>query len=166
MWQDYSGGLKTPTGKQLTSFDALLGHLSALDTAMKLLESKTLGITHQPIVNMAMKDIAKQLTDDKDWKQFEFAMEPVKQEMSNFLAAGYAVKAEDAAKINAVLNDTLPLNQVRGVMSQMAHTADVRLAALGKAYVNTMGTTYPNLVSTDGKNTLRNLGVQSQADAY
>jgi hypothetical protein len=166
MWQDYSGGLKTPTGKQLTSFDALLGHLSALDTSMKPLESKTLGLTHQPIVNMAMKDIAEQLTDDKDWKQFEFAMEPVKQEMANFLAAGYAVKAEDAARINSVLNDTLPLNQLKGVMTQMAHTADVRLAALGKAYVNTMGTTYPNLVSTDGKNTLKNLGVTSQADAY
>ena len=68
--------------------------------------------------------------------------------------------------MNAILSDTLPLNQIKGVMTQMAHTADVRLASLGKAYVNTMHTTYPDLISLDSQNTLRNLGVQSQALPY
>jgi hypothetical protein len=163
MWEDYAGGQKTPTGKQLVSFDNYLGHSAALLDAAGRLESKTLGLTHQPIMNKTLKEIGNQLTDDKDWSAYTAALEPVKHEIENFLAAGYATKSEDAANMNALLSDKLPLNQVKSVIRQLADTADVRLKGLGQAYVNTMGTTYPHLMSIDAQNSLKRMGIESKA---
>jgi hypothetical protein len=166
MWKDYAGGQKTPTGKQLVSFDNYLGHSAALLDAQDRLKEKTLGLTHTPILNMTLKEIGNQLTDDKDWAAYSAALEPVKNEIENFLAAGYATKSEDVANMNALLSDKLPINQVSSVIRQLADTADVRLAGLGKAYVNTMGTTYPHLMSTDSQNALKRMGIQSKALPY
>jgi len=166
MWKDYAGGQKTPTGKQLVSFDNYLGHSAALLDAQDRLKDKTLGLTHTPILNMTLKEIGNQLTDDKDWAAYSAALEPVKHEIENFLAAGYATKSEDVSNMNALLSDKLPINQVSSVIRQLADTADVRLAGLGKAYVNTMGTTYPHLMSTDSQNALKRMGIQSKALPY
>jgi hypothetical protein len=166
MWKDYAGGQKTPTGKQLVSFDNYLGHSAALLDAQDRLKEKTLGLTHTPVLNMTLKEIGNQLTDDKDWAAYSAALEPVKHEIENFLAAGYATKSEDVANMNALLSDKLPINQVSAVIRQLADTADVRLAGLGKAYVNTMGTTYPHLMSTDSQNALKRMGIQSKALPY
>jgi hypothetical protein len=166
MWKDYAGGQKTPTGKQLVSFDNYLGHSAALLDAQDRLKDKTLGLTHKPILNMTLKEIGNQLTDDKDWAAYSAALEPVKHEIENFLAAGYATKSEDVSNMNALLSDRLPINQVSSVIRQLADTADVRLAGLGKAYVNTMGTTYPHLMSTDSQNALKRMGIQSKALPY
>jgi len=166
MWKDYAGGQKTPTGKQLVSFDNYLGHSAALLDAQDRLKEKTLGLTHTPILNMTLKEIGNQLTDDKDWAAYSAALEPVKHEIENFLAAGYATKSEDVANMNALLSDKLPINQVSSVIRQLADTADVRLAGLGKAYVNTMGTTYPHLMSTDSQNALKRMSIQSKALPY
>jgi hypothetical protein len=166
MWKDYAGGQKTPTGKQLVSFDNYLGHSAALLDAQDRLKDKTLGLTHTPVLNMTLKEIGNQLTDDKDWSAYSAALEPVKHEIENFLAAGYATKSEDVASMNALLSDKLPINQVASVIRQLADTADVRLAGLGKAYVNTMGTTYPHLMSTDSQNALKRMGIQSKALPY
>jgi hypothetical protein len=166
MWKDYAGGQKTPTGKQLVSFDNYLGHSAALLDAQERLKEKTLGLTHTPVFNMTLKEIGNQLTDDKDWAAYSAALEPVKHEIENFLAAGYATKSEDVANMNALLSDKLPINQVSSVIRQLADTADVRLAGLGKAYVNTMGTTYPHLMSTDSQNALKRMGIQSKALPY
>ena len=166
MWKDYAGGQKTPTGKQLVSFDNYLGHSAALLDAQDRLKDKTLGLTHTPVLNMTLKEIGNQLTDDKDWSAYSTAIEPVKHEIENFLAAGYATKSEDVANMNALLSDKLPINQVASVIRQLADTADVRLAGLGKAYVNTMGTTYPHLMSTDSQNALKRMGIQSKALPY
>jgi hypothetical protein len=163
MYKDYSGGQKTPTGKQLVSFDNYLGHSAALLDAEGRLESKTLGLTHSPVLNMTLKEIGNQLTDDKDWSAYTAALEPVKHEIENFLAAGYATKSEDVANMNALLSDKLPLRQVKSVIRQLADTADVRLKGLGQAYVNTMGTTYPHLMSTDAQNALKRMGIDSKA---
>jgi hypothetical protein len=166
MWKDYAGGQKTPTGKQLVSFDNYLGHSAALLDAQDRLKEKTLGLTHTPVLNMTLKEIGNQLTDDKDWAAYSAALEPVKHEIENFLAAGYATKSEDVANMNALLSDKLPINQASSVIRQLADTADVRLAGLGKAYVNTMGTTYPHLMSTDSQNALKRMGIQSKALPY
>jgi hypothetical protein len=166
MWKDYAGGQKTPTGKQLVSFDNYLGHSAALLDAQDRLKEKTLGLTHTPVLNMTLKEIGNKLTDDKDWAAYSAALEPVKHEIENFLAAGYATKSEDVANMNALLSDKLPINQVSSVIRQLADTADVRLAGLGKAYVNTMGTTYPHLMSTDSQNALKRMGIQSKALPY
>jgi hypothetical protein len=54
--------------------------------------------------------------------------------------------------------------RVTAALRQLAETADIRLQAIGQRYLDTMGTTYPNLMSADSKNTLKNLGIPSKAE--
>jgi hypothetical protein len=166
MWKDYTGGQKTPTGKQLVSFDGFIGHTGAALAAQQRVADKFMGLYHQPILNMTMKEIGSKLTDDADWAAYSASLEPVKHEIENFLAAGFATKSEDAQAMRAIINDTLPINRMNATLKQLAETADVRLAALGKAYTNNMGRNFNNLLSPDSQKTLQKLGVPSQSAAY
>ena len=53
--------------------------------------------------------------------------------------------------------------RVTAALRQLAETGDVRLAAMGQRYLDTIGTTYPKLVSPDSLNTFKNLGIKSRA---
>jgi len=166
MWKDYTGGQKTPTGKQLVSFDSYIGHTGAALAAQQRLADKYMGLYHQPILNKTIKELGAQLTDDKDWAAYSASLEPVKHEIENFLAAGFATKTEDAEAMRSILNDTMPLNRMNATLKQLAETADVRLAALGKPYTNNMGRNYDHLLSPESQATLKKLGIQSQAMQY
>jgi len=160
---DFSGNKRGSTGAQIGSFNAYLGHTAGAVDAEKRLEGKTLGLTNTPLVNTAMDVIGKQFANDPDWKAYQTALVPVETEISNFLAAGYAVKAEDATIMKQVLDPHETPARVTAALKQLAETADVRLAAMGRNYLTTMGTTYPNLVSPESAATLRRLGIQSKA---
>ena len=162
-WNDYNGNKKGSTGSQIASFNAYLGHTAAAVDAGKRLEGKTLGLTGTPVVNIAMSKLGKQLTDDADWKAYETAIEPVKHEIENFLNAGFAVKAEDAKAMQEVLSPDETPARMTAALRQLADTADIRLQAIGQRYLDTMGTTYPNLMSSDSMNTLKRLGIESKA---
>jgi hypothetical protein len=166
MWKDYTGGQKTPTGKQLVSFDAYLAHTGEALAAEQRLAAKFMGLHHTPITNMTLKEIGKQMTDDPDWAAYTASLEPVKHEIENFLAAGYATKAEDAEAMRAILSDTMPINRMDATLKQLAMTADARLASLGKAYTNNMGRNYGHLLSTEAKQTLDKLKINSVAAPY
>jgi hypothetical protein len=166
MWKDYTGGQKTPTGKQLVSFDAYLAHTGEALAAEQRLANKYLGLYHTPIANKTLKELGTQLTDDQDWAAYSASLEPVKHEIENFLSAGFATKAEDAEAMRAILNDTMPINRMNATLKQLAMTADARLASLGKAYTNNLGRNYTHLLSTEAKQTLDKLGVKSQSAAY
>jgi hypothetical protein len=162
-WDDFNGDKKGSTGAQIASFNAFLGHTAAAVDAEKILAGKTLGLTRTPVINMALKDIGKNLTDDKDWKAYQTSIEPVKHEIENFLAAGYAVKAEDASNMQEILSPNETPARMTAALRQLADTADIRLQAIGQRYVDTMGTTYPHLMSIDSVNTLKRLGIDSKA---
>lgn len=166
MWKDYTGGQKTPTGKQLVSFDGFIGHVGDTLAAQQRVADKYLGLYHQPMLNKTMKELGSQLTDDKDWAAYSASLEPVKHEIENFLSAGFATKAEDAEAMRSILNDTMPLNRMNATLKQLSMTADVRLAALGKAYTNNLGRNYDHLLSPESQQTLKKLNVDSQAMAY
>jgi hypothetical protein len=162
-WNDYNGNKKSSTGSQIASFNAYLGHTAAAVDAEKRLAGKTLGLTGTPVINTAMSKLGKQLTDDPDWKAYETAIEPVKHEIENFLNAGFAVKAEDAKAMQEVLSPDETPARMTAALRQLADTADIRLQAIGQRYLDTMGTTYPNLMSADSMNTLKRLGIESKA---
>jgi len=166
MWKDYTGGQKTPTGKQLVSFDGFIGHVGDAMAAQQRVADKFLGLYHQPLLNLTMKEIGAKLTDDKDWAAYTASLEPVKHEISNFLAAGFATKADDADAMRSILSDTMPIDRMNATLKQLSMTADVRLAALGKAYTNNLGRNYDHLLSPESQQTLKKLGVPSQADGY
>lgn len=163
MWDDYSENKKGTTGGLITSFNAFLGHESAAADAEKRLADKTIGLTGKPIVNVAIKDLAKQLTNNPDWKAYQTSLVPVRNEIQNFLAAGYATKSEDADLMHQILSDDETPARMTAALRQLADTADIRLQAIGQKYLDTMGTSYPNLLSADSKNTLKRFGIQSKS---
>jgi hypothetical protein len=161
--KDYSGNKKGSTGSQIASFNAFLGHTAGAVDAEKRLEGKTLGLTRSPWVNTTMDTLGKQVTDDPDWKAYKTSLLPVQNEISNFLAAGYAVKAEDAALMQQAVDPHETPARITAALRQLAETADIRLSAIGQRYLDTVGTTYPKLLSTDSANTLKRLGINSRA---
>lgn len=166
MYNDYHSTKKSSTGAQIASFDAYLGHTAAAVDAYQRLEGKTLGLTRSPWINEKLSSLAKQVTNDPDWKAYQTSLVPVKHEIENFLSAGYAVKTEDAQAMKSVLDPNETPSRINAALRQLADTADVRLAALGRSYINTMDSNYENLMSADSVNTLKKLGIQSKALAY
>ena len=160
---DFGGNKKGSTGAQIASFNALLGHTAGAVDAEKRLEGKTLGLTRQPVINMAMDAIGKQLTNDPDWTAYKTSLLPVQNEISNFLAAGYATREEDSRLMKTALDPHETPARITAVLRQLAETADVRLAEMGRRYLGTIGTTYPHLLSVDSANTLKRLNIASKS---
>ena len=160
---DFGGNKKGSSGAQIASFNAFIGHTASAVKALNLLSDKTLGLTRQPVVNTAMDEIGKQLTNDPDWIAYKTSLLPVQNEISNFLAAGYATKEEDARLMKQALDPHETPARVTAALRQLAETGDVRLASMGQRYLDTIGTTYPKLVSPDSLNTFKNLGIKSRA---
>jgi hypothetical protein len=134
--------------------------------AEKRLEGKTLGLTRSPWLNTKMSELAKQVTNDPDYKAFETSIQPVRNEIENFLAAGYKPSDSEQASINAILSPDETPARITAAVKQLAMTADDRLAAMGKTYTNTMDTNRQGLLSPDSIRTLQKMGIQSKALAY
>jgi hypothetical protein len=163
MMRDFMSNKKGSTGSQLSSFDAFLGHEgAALDTLDKL-KNKTLGLSNSPVWNTAMDSVGKQLTNDPDWKAFKTSLLPVQNEINNFLSGGFAVQAHEQALMQQVLDPHETPSRVDSALRQLAETADIRLGAMGRRYLDVMGTTYSHLISDDAQRTLRRVGIQSKA---
>jgi hypothetical protein len=160
---DFGGNKKGSTGAQIASFNAFIGHTAAAVKALNLLSDKALGLTRQPVVNTAMDEIGKQLTNDPDWTAYKTSLLPVQNEISNFLAAGYATKEEDSRLMKQAIDPHETPARITAALRQLAETGDVRLASMGQRYLDTIGTTYPKLVSPDSLNTFKNLGIKSRA---
>jgi len=161
--KDFSGDKKGSTGAQIASFNAFLGHTANAVESTERLKGKTFGIGNSPVYNTAMDVVGKQLANDPDWKTFKTSLVPVQTEISNFLAAGYAVKAEDAALMQQVLDPHETPERIGAALRSLADTADVRLQSIGQRYLSTMNTTYRDLLSPDSLNTLKRLNIKSKA---
>lgn len=166
MQKEYSDQKGKTPGAQLTSFDAYLGHSAGALDALDAMKDKTLGLTRSPWANTAMDALGKQVTNDPAWTRWKTSLEPVKSEISNFLAAGYAPKADEQASINTILDPHETPARIGEAIKTLAETADTRLASLGKAYAGTMDQTFANLLSPEAAATLKRAGINSKAAAY
>ena len=163
MMRDFMSNKKGSTGSQLSSFDAFLGHEGAALDALDRLKNKTLGLSNSPVWNAAMDSVGKQLTNDPDWKAFKTSLLPVQNEINNFLSGGFAVQAHEQALMQQVLDPHETPSRVDSALRQLAETADIRLGAMGRRYLDVMGTTYPHLIGDDAQRTLKRVGIQSKA---
>ncbi len=84
----------------------------------------------------------------------------------NFLNGNRAEHAEDIRAMESVLDSKTATPQtVYTALQTWAKTADDRAKALGETYRDTVGTTFPALVSKSTVDNLAKLGVKSQASA-
>jgi hypothetical protein len=166
MQDDYAQRKGKTTGAQLASFDAFLGHTGGAMDALDALKSKTIGLTRQPLINQAMDTVGKQITDTPEWKRWETSLAPVRNEISNFLAAGYSPKEEEQRAINTILDKHETPARISAAIAELAQVADTRLASLGRGYTQTMDNNYPELLSSDALNSMKRLGIKSKAAGF
>ena len=166
MANSYQSADKGTVGSQIVSYNTLLKHSADANNATKALANKTIGLTRTPWLNEPLDYLARNVADDPDWKTYKTSLIPVQREIGNFLSAGYAQTEAEKAELERVLDPHETPARIQAALKQIATTGDLRLASLGQKYIDTMDTTFPHLLSDDGLNTLKNLGVQSQAAVY
>jgi hypothetical protein len=155
MYEDYRNG---KTSQNITAFDAFLGHANdAMDSNDAWRRSGS------PLINKPLSWLAKNATNDANYIGFDTSLEPVRKEFMSFLNANRAEHAEDLKTMQTVLNSDNSPAQIETALKQLGKSADIRLAAIGRKYQNTMGAPFPNLVSDDGKQTLSRMGIKSKA---
>jgi hypothetical protein len=106
--------------------------------------------------------LARNAENDTNYTAFTTALEPVRKEFMSFLNANRAEHEADLKIMQTVLNDTNSPAQIETALKQLGKSADIRLAAIGRKYQNTMGASFPNLISDDGKQTLQRMGITSK----
>jgi hypothetical protein len=155
MYEDYREG---KTSQNISAFDAFLGHANdAMDA------NDTWRRSGSPLINKPLSWLAKNATNDSNYIAFDTSLEPVRKEFMSFLNANRAEHAEDLKTMQTVLNSDNSPAQIESALKQLGKSADIRLAAIGRKYQNTMGAPFPNLVSDDGKQTLSRMGITSKA---
>lgn len=157
-WEDYHSTKNAKTTRsQLNSFDTFLTHAADAYSAAETLKHKTLAGFSVPMFNIPMNVLADKVSGDLDVKRFKDSLVPPGKEFMGFLNAGRAEHEADIQAMDKVLNPNSSPDQILQAMRDLATSADARTSALGKTYLATMATTFPELLSQDGKATLQKL---------
>jgi hypothetical protein len=154
MYKDYREG---KTSNNIAAFDAFLGHANdAMDA------NDAWRRAGSPLINKPLTWLAKNAENDTNYTAFTTALEPVRKEFMSFLNANRAEHEGDIKTMGAVLSDASSPAQIETALKQLGKSADIRLAAIGRKYQNTMGAAFPNLISDDGKAALQRMGITSK----
>jgi hypothetical protein len=157
MYEDYREG---KTSNNIAAFDAFLGHANdAMDA------NDAWRRAGSPLINKPLTWLAKNAENDTNYTAFTTALEPVRKEFMSFLNANRAEHEGDIKTMGTVLSDASSPAQIETALKQLGKSADIRLAAIGRKYQNTMGAAFPNLISDDGKAALQRMGITSKTSA-
>jgi hypothetical protein len=158
MYKDYAEKKKGSTGENIAAFDTFLGHVDeALDANNQWRRANS------PLINRPISWLAKNATNDPSYVAYQEKLLPAAKEFMSFLNGNRAEHTEDIKAMDSVLDPNLTPAQIETVLKGLAQSADVRLASAGRKYLDTMYTTYPGLLSDQGKQALQRMGVKSQA---
>ena len=154
LYEDYREG---KTSNNIAAFDAFLGHANdAMDA------NDAWRRAGSPLINKPLTWLAKNAENDTNYTAFTTALEPVRKEFMSFLNANRAEHEGDIKTMGTVLSDASSPAQIETALKQLGKSADIRLAAIGRKYQNTMGAAFPNLISDDGKAALQRMGITSK----
>lgn len=137
MLKEFSG-TSTKTGANLLSFNTLLGHVAeGIDANDKWARSNS------PITNHAISWIAKNATNDPDFKRFQSDIIAPAKEYMNFLNQNRAEHEQDIKSLSGILDENSTPQGALVALKEFMRTADIRAAQYGQKYLQTVGTTYP-----------------------
>jgi hypothetical protein len=155
--KQYSAGGKV--GQQLNSFNTFGAHVAGAKDANDAWQR-----SGSPLWNKPISYVAENFENDQNYQRFRASViAPVKEYMS-FLNAGHAEHTEDIKKMEDVLDSkTATAQTIYTALQTFAKTADERAKALGETYRDTVGTTFPAIVTKSTVDNLEKLGVKSQA---
>jgi hypothetical protein len=161
-----SGKNGNSEAKQMVSFDAFLTHDAEANEALKGLANQTWGTSNTPYLNTALDTVGKQVTNNPAWSAFKTSLAPVRNEINNFLAAGYSPKTEESEAMNTILDPHETPARIQAALKQLTMVADARLSSIGKHYTDVMYTNYPNLLSPQSKAFLQSQKINSLSLPY
>jgi hypothetical protein len=146
-------------GQQLNAFKTFGEHISGAKDA-----NDAWSRSGSPLFNKSISWLAENATNDQNYQRFRASVIAPAKEYMNFLNANRAEHSEDIRAMESVLDSKSATPQtVYTALQTWAKTADDRAKALGETYRDTVGTTFPGLVSKATVDSLAKLGVKSQA---
>ena len=118
--------------------------------------------TGSRLINVPLNEFTKNMRNDPNYISFVTSLEPVRKEFMSFLNANRAEHEADLKVMQTVLDDTQTPANIEVALKQLGKSADIRLAAIGRKYENTMHQSFPDLISPDGQATLKKMGLISK----
>jgi hypothetical protein len=103
------------------------------------------------------------------YTQLLAAINPVREEYTNALKAGFAPQGPDIAAGEALLSDTSTPAQIEVAAKQMSHTLLRRLDSNNQEYRAIMGSGYPDLITPNAREAVGKLGdadIKKIIDSY
>jgi hypothetical protein len=113
--------------------------------------------TNAKIVNTPLNKIRDQF-GDATYTAMAAAINPVKTEYQNALAAGFAVQAADADAAATLLSTSSTLAQIEAAVKTMSHTVVRRMSNVDQGYRTHTGVHYPNMVTPEARKSVDNIG--------
>jgi hypothetical protein len=123
--------------------------------------------TGSPIINTAMKNLTR-LKDDPEFKRFQAALIPVRDEFENFIKMGHVPTSEEVDEMHTVLSDTSSPAAIEAAIKQLAKSGILQLDSLNSKWKRTMGTDFPGLIDPNTINAhgVGLLGLNDQLQRY
>ena len=153
---DFSDG---KAADNIMAYNTFLGHANDALSATGAMR----GQTGSPLINKPLNWIRKNAANDTNFQAFQTSLIPVRKEYMNFLNNNRAEHENDLKIMDTVLSDDSSPAQIESAIKKLGESGDIRLRELGRKYSNTMGDEYPNLLSSESKQALQRMGVQSTA---
>jgi hypothetical protein len=153
-----SYGVAGNIGKSLNSFRTFTQHL---DNAADANDAWTRA--NSPLLDKPISWIAKNATNDQTYQKFRDSLLAPAKEYMSFLNANRAEHEADIRDMQGILDENATPRSIYTALQTFAKTADERLLALGQGYLDTVGTTAPNLISKTSVDNMKRVGVNSKA---
>lgn len=148
-------------GQQIASFRSFIGHEAE---AVNANEAWTR--MNSPLLNRPLSWIATNASNDPNYIRLKAALGAPAKEYQNFLNQNRAEHEADLKQMDVVLDANSTPLQINAALKELAKTADVRLASLGKGYTATVGTNFTGLLDPDSKATLLKLVPDATSPNY
>lgn len=155
---DYSAGGKI--GSQILAFKKFAEHASdakdANDSWQRL---------NSPLLNKPLNWLAENAENDQNYKRFQASVIAPAKEYMNFLNQNRAEHESDITALGSILDPKATPASIYTALQTFMKTADDQAFAMGENYRDTVGTTFPALVSKSTADAMRKLGVNPRSVA-
>jgi hypothetical protein len=146
----------TPEGKggqAVQSLNTFAGHAGDANGLISTLQN-----TRSPLLNQGLNALKKQFGNDKI-QPYIGALAAASHEYINFLNNQHAKTQSDETLAAKLLDENTSPSAAQAALRQMAQTIAIRGRSLNNAYKHTMGTDYPDMLSPESAQIMRNFGI-------
>ena len=140
-------------GDAVQGLNTFTGHLGDANGLISSLQN-----TRSPLLNQSLNSIKKQLGNDKI-QPYIGALAATSHEYINFLNNQHAKTQSDEALAAKLIDENTSPAAAQAIMRQMAQTVAIRGRSLNDAYKHTMGVDYPDMLSPESAQIMRNFGI-------